>query len=270
MPRTCPVVLPMSIEEFHRMEPWLGWKHEYWDGAAQLSVQETAVVSFQRTIGPLSDTPEVLCAGEQLRRIQAEDSESLVKLFLSAFDDTVDYAGYPDDLYRREAEDNIASFFGKPTSRRHQRSNCGRLEASFAVVSGEQLVAAVLVRSLSRGPILEPIMVHPAHQRRGLGCALLSATLEALQAGGESALLARCHLGNAASLAWHEKHGFGEIPNYFAATHRWRHFAWLAEHCCHVGQSERAAEMQAVADHWKAVVDALQASDQRWSSGLLD
>jgi hypothetical protein len=35
---------------------------------------------------------------------------------------------------------------------------------------------------------------------------LWSATIEALHAAGESALFARCHLGNAASLAWHEKH----------------------------------------------------------------
>lgn len=45
------LVVPMSIEEFEHMEHRLGWKHEYWDGAAQLSTQETAVVSFQRPVG---------------------------------------------------------------------------------------------------------------------------------------------------------------------------------------------------------------------------
>lgn len=270
MPRNYPVVLPMSIDEFHHMEPWLGWKHEYWDGAARLSVQETAVVSFQRTIGPLTDSPPLLCAGEQLRLVRPDDSDSLVKLFMSAFDDAIDYAGYPDDAYRREAEDNIASFFGNPTSGRRQRSNGGRLGASFTVVSSKQLVAAVLVRSIRRGPILEPIMVHPEHQRRGLGHSLLSATFQALQASGESALFSRCHLGNAASLAWHAKHGFEEIPDYFSATHRWRHFSRLADHCNHVGQSDRAEEMQTIADHWQAVVNRLEASGDRWPSGLVD
>jgi ribosomal protein S18 acetylase RimI-like enzyme len=264
------LVVPMSIEEFEHMEHRLGWKHEYWDDAAQLSTQETAVVSYQRPVGAAGLSWPPLREGEQLRPIRTEDEPGLAELFILAFDDAVEFTGWPDDVYREDARDNIASFFGKPPRKRHRDRRPGRPEVSFAVASGEQLLAAVLIRSLRRGPILEPIMVHPAHQRRGLGTALLSAALQALNADGATTLYSECHLGNAASLAWHEKHGFQEIPSYFAATHRWRHFAWLAEHFEYVQQPERARQMRQLAEHWEAVVEEFEKSNDRWSSGLLD
>jgi GNAT superfamily N-acetyltransferase len=193
-----------------------------------------------------------------------------MELFVVAFDRAVEFAGWPDDSYRRHARDSIASFFGKPAETRHGKPKPARPEASFVIVSGGQCLAAVLVRSTRRGPILEPIMVHPAHHRRGLATILLSATLESLHAAGVTTIFSRCHLGNAASLAWHEKNGFQEIPNHFAATHRWHHFACLAEHFDHMQQHDKAAQMQQLADDWEAVVQKIDESDERWSSGLLD
>ena len=183
MPRP-QLVLPMSIEEFEYMEHRLGWKHEYWDGAAQLSTQETAVVSWQRPVSASGVSRPPHCEGEQLRPVRAEDELSLAELFILTFDDAVEFAGWPADVYRQDARDNIASFFGKPTQRRHHGRSPGRPEASFLFASGEQLLAAVLVRSIRRGPIIEPIMVHPAHQRRGLATTLLSASIHALNACG--------------------------------------------------------------------------------------
>jgi len=264
------LVLPMSAEEFEHMEHRLGWKHEYWDGAAQLSTQETAVVSLQRPVHAPDVYRPLLREGEQLRPVRAEDVLSLAELFIRAFDDAVEFAGCPDDAYRQDARDNIASFFSKPTQRHHHGRPPGRLEASFLIAWGEQVLAAVLVRSIRRGPIIEPIMVHPAHQRRGLATALLFASLRSLNARGATTLYSRCHLGNAASHAWHEKNGFQEIPGYFAAAHRWRHFAWLADHYEFVGQPAQAGVMRQLAEHWEAVVQELEQSDERWSSELLE
>lgn len=299
MPRPAPVVLPMSVDEFDHMDPWLGWKHEYWDGAARLSVSSTAIASFERAIDPPDDHDGSAPADVQIRPIELKDRDELVELFLAAFDDSVEFAGYPDDAYRREAVDSVESFFGRPTSRKSHSRSCGRLDASFvATPSGlipatygqgtrldsdcdvgsgslaEQphgaLMAAVFVRSIRRGPILEPIMVHPSCQRRGLGIALLCAALKALCDVGESDLFSRCHLGNAASFAWHDKHGFEEIAEYFSASHRWRHYAWRAKHFHSTGQLDRAAEMEAVADRWKEVVKELEDSENRWRSSLLN
>ncbi len=270
MPRPCPIVLPMTIDEFRRMEHRLGWKHEYWDGAARLSVQETAVASFQQNVtSPVGGRPTV-GDGEQLRPVRDNDQGALVELFQRAFDDAIEFAGWPDDAYQRDARDSIASFFGNSTEGQRRPSGNGRTDASFVVTAGERLLAAVMVRSIRRGPILEPIMVLPAHQRRGLGSKLLAAALDALHSAGEATLFTRCHLGNAASLAWHERNGFEEIPSYFAATHRWRHFGWLVEHYEDTGDLQRAADMRTLCEHWKVVVEKLEASGDRWSSGLLD
>jgi predicted N-acetyltransferase YhbS len=262
--------IPMPVEEFEHMEHRLGWKHEYWDGAAQLSPQETAVVSLQRPVGASGLSHPPFREGEQLRPVQAEDEAGLAELFIVAFDDAVEFAGWPEDVFRKDSYDSIASFFGNATSRRHHGRSPGRRDASFVCALGEQLLAAVLVRSIRRGPILEPIMVQPAQQRRGLGTALLCLTLEALNAAGESTLYSRCHLGNPASLAWHKKSGFQEIPDYFSAAHRWRHYAWLAEHFEYVRQPEQARQMRQLAEHWKAIVQELESSVDRWSSALLD
>ncbi len=268
MPRPLPV-LPMTIEEFEHMPHRLGWKHEYWDGAAQLSTQETAIASFQRPVTPLT-APIPLAIDEQLRLIRPDDEAALIELFVTTFDDSVEYAGWPDDAYRREARDNIGTFFGKPRRHRYDQADPARPETSFVIVTPTQLLAAVLVRSIRRGPILQPIMVHPAHHRRGLATALLSAVLESMLASRDASLFSRCQLGNTASLAWHEQNGFQEIPDYYAATHRWRHFDWLADHFDHAQQPDKAAEMQQCADHWKAIVKSIEESEGRWSSELLD
>ena len=97
------LVLPMPVEEFEHMEHRLGWKHEYWDGAAQLSTQETAVVSFQRPVGAAGLSRPPLREGEQFRPVRAEDESGLAELFILAFDDAVEFAGWPDDVYRQDA-----------------------------------------------------------------------------------------------------------------------------------------------------------------------
>ena len=146
----------------------------------------------------------------------------------------------------------------------------GRLDLSFVVDSGEDLLAAILVHSIRRGPIVEPIMVHPSRHRRGLATTLLSATLGALHASAETTLFSRCHLGNAGSVAWHERNGFEDIPNFFAASHRRHHFTWLAGHFDRVGRPDEAARMRQLAEQWNAVAKSVEASDERWSGGLLD
>jgi uncharacterized protein with PIN domain len=72
-----------------------------------------------------------------------------------------------------------------------------------------------------------------------------------------------------ASLAWHEKNNFQEIPNYFAAVHRCRHLGWLADHFEHMQQPDQASEMRRMAQHWKGIVQEFEQSDDRWSAGML-
>jgi GNAT superfamily N-acetyltransferase len=127
-------------------------------------------------------------------------------------------------------------------------------------------VAAILVRKIDPGPLVEPIMVEPAHQRRGLGSALLTATVGSLENSRGDALLSRCHLGNAISMNWHLRNGFVELPNYFTAGHRSMHFQWLAEHYRSRHEHKQAAEMVRLADQWASVAERVEPTIDPWAA----
>jgi GNAT superfamily N-acetyltransferase len=261
MPRPLPI-LPMSFDEFERMEHRLGWKHEYWDGAARLSPQESAVVALRLPLDrplPVNRPP---LNGGRVRLVCPDDEAALVELFVRTFDDAIEFAGWPETDYHRHARESTASFFGLPSGSRAGRS--GRRDASFLIEIGTSVLGAVLVRSADRGPIVEPIMVDAAHRRGGLATALLAASIESLRSHVEAALFSRCHLGNAASVAWHAANGFEEIPGYFVALHRWRHFASLARHSDSAGQSHEAERMRVLAEQWRASAESLRL--ERWAA----
>jgi RimJ/RimL family protein N-acetyltransferase len=253
----------MSIDEFHAMEHRLGWKHEYWDGAARLSCQPTAVASLR--LGLPTKTPTAPRLGDEfkLRTVTIADAPELVELFVNTFDTAVEYAGWPEEDYVRDAHRSIDSFFDRPTGEKQRRST-GLLEHSFVAHDGRSLVAAILVRQIEPSPIVEPVMVDPAQQRRGLGSALLAATVASLQNSGANVLVSRCHLGNPASMDWHLRNGFSELPSYFTATHRAAHFRWLADHYRSRQQPQQAAEMLRLAEHWASVAETLEPTCDPW------
>jgi ribosomal protein S18 acetylase RimI-like enzyme len=249
--------LPMLIDEFHVMEHRLGWKHEYWDGAARLSCQPTAVASLELDLALPKDIPLTHVPGYQLCGLTVADETALVDLFLRAFDDAVEYAGWDEAQFERDAQRSIKSFFDRrPSSNRCE----GLLNHSFAVRHQESIVAAILIRKKKGRPTMEPIMVSPGHQRRGLGSALLATAIQSLQQSGVDVLGSRCHLGNIASLNWHKRNGFREIPNFFAASHRAMHFQWLAEHHSSRNQPQQAAEMLRQAEHWERIAEEEQSA----------
>jgi hypothetical protein len=121
-------VLPMSIDEFHAMEHRLGWKHEYWDGAAQLSCQPTAVASL-RLESP-RETPRLskLGVGYNLRTVAVADAPELVDLFVNGFDTAVEYAGWAQEDYVRDTHRSVDSFFDPAATKRS--GSVGLLEHS--------------------------------------------------------------------------------------------------------------------------------------------
>jgi L-amino acid N-acyltransferase YncA len=266
MPRALPV-LPMSFEAYEHMEHRLGWKHEYWDGAARLSPQEGAVATFRRRLDSALVPRWPLHGHERVRLAHPGDAHALVKLFLHAFDDAVEFAGWPERHYYRHARATVASFFGEPDAR--QFALPGRRESSFVIDSNDRLLAALLVRSGRSAPIVEPVMVHSAHRRRGLASVLLAASIQALRNDGETVLHSRCHLGNSASLGWHEASGFEEVPSYSSATHRWHHHTRVADHFELTQQPDKAARAREMAEQCRATAEKLSTSEQ-WPGEPLD
>lgn len=251
--------LPMSSAEFLQMEHRLGWKHEYVDGAALLTLQESAVASFELATANVGGLERP--ASGELRLIDDNDLGALIQLFEHAFDASPDFTGWSERIFRRHARDSVISFFGGETKRR--AGGLGDRATSFVIADKSQLIAAVLTRTESEGPTLAPVMVHPAYQRRGLATSLLRATLSALHDVCVPTLWSHCYLANAASLAWHARNGFVEIPNSFTARHRWQHYECLARHYASCGQTDREQDLLAQAGMWQELAERLEADERR-------
>ena len=159
MPRPNPV-LAMSNAEFHVMEHRLGWRHEYINGSAHLSVHESAVVDWRRSLSALTPSPPIV-NNMVIRLVRAQDHENLVKLFLESFEDSIEYSGCNDEYFRQDAQDSIRSFFGMSTVNPIRKDDIGISEASFLIEMDGAVVAAILVRPIRIGLIVEPIMVSP-------------------------------------------------------------------------------------------------------------
>lgn len=257
MPLSLPV-LPMTIDEFHVMEHRLGWKHEYWDGAARLSCQPTAVASWKLDVSSrIAESPRFRNEYE-IRNVALKDRSVLVELFVNAFDSSVEYAGWSEEHYESDARRSIESFFGNHTEGACRRAE-GLLDHSFLAYFEDAIVAAILVRRKKKGPTVEPIMVDTTRQRNGLGSALLQASVASLRRAGARSLFSRCHLANTASLCWHNRSGFREQPEYFSANHRASHFHWQADHYRSRGLLDEVERANRLAEYWSEVSQDLVA-----------
>ncbi|MEZ6131558.1 MAG: GNAT family N-acetyltransferase [Planctomycetaceae bacterium] len=247
MPSPQPTI-SMPIEDFLVMKHRLGWKHEYWDQTARLSPQYTAVADFELPVARTFVAEPKLSPGYELRPVDHSDCAAIVKLFQRAFDQSIEYTGWSDSDFQKDAEASAESFFG----RRHSAGRTtGYLNQSFVVTLSDAVVAALQIRPDHRGPVVEPVMVDPEHHRQGLGKAMLCAVLAVLRQADIPTLYSRCHLGNSASLNWHAGVGFHEVPNYFSACHRVHHFEWMVRHFEHLGHADAAECMRQKANEWK-------------------
>jgi len=80
--------------------------------------------------------------------------------------------------------------------------------ASFVAEEGLRMVGACLVVRASYGPLIVNVMVDPAAQGRGIAKALLSASLRALRARGETVAALNVTEGNRSAVRAYERIGF--------------------------------------------------------------
>ena len=103
MPKSLPKIT-IPFEEYERMPHRLGWKHEYWDGKAQLSPNMCSLAAFKRLTSVCEPAPTSGLPNRSLIPLQPQHEADLVSLFLDAFDDGIDYCGYPDEAFRDAAK----------------------------------------------------------------------------------------------------------------------------------------------------------------------
>ena len=80
--------------------------------------------------------------------------------------------------------------------------------ASFVVPENGAVVAATLVTRAPYGPLIAHVMVDPSRQGRGLGRVVLTATVRALRARGETVIVLNVTEGNTRAIRLNERLGF--------------------------------------------------------------
>ena len=201
----------MSPEEFENV-PWrLGWKHEYYSGKLHMTHSQTAVVHFRLSLAPRPDEPAAA-----IQPIKPEDRAAVLALYRLAFREAPEFA----DLDRRQFFDlaarNVDRFFAEAVQ--------PWFDASCLVREERRLLAAAFIVIDEGEPVLQPLFVRPALQRRGWGTRLMNQVVNRLRAAGATHLNSHCHLANSVSEAWHRRFGFEEIPDEWVLAHRARFY----------------------------------------------
>ena len=227
----------MSFAAFERLPHRIGWKHEYYGGKAHIRPAHLSVTLV------LDLSPRTGRRRAGMRPIMPDDARALAKPFLAAFAQAPEYVGYPARVFRRKATEYFAGFFGEVRGKWSPAS-------VVAEVSGE-IIGAALVKQREQGPLLDCLFVHPWHGRQGWAAALVTRVVRALLAEGASKLESHVHLANDASLAWHQRFGFREVPDFWIASYRARFYAHELERRKDLSEAERA-QLGQLADYWWA------------------
>jgi GNAT superfamily N-acetyltransferase len=222
--------VPMTFEEWERL-PWrFGWKHEYWDGHAHLTPRQDHVHVFLRP------RPLVVPDCMPLRSVRPDDAPGLVRTFIEAFEDGVEFCDWPAEKVREHARRNIMDYFAG-------RRGSPLLEASRLSLGEEgRVTGAALLNGRDAGPRLDLLMVRPGLRRRGIASALVGAAVRDLHSQGASVLRSAYCVSNRESALWHQAFGFEEEPDLYLA--RLRRMFYAHESSRHEGLQAPEARLE--------------------------
>lgn len=135
-------------------------------------------------------------AGMPFRKVRDDDREALATLFLEAYRGTIDDEGEGPEEARAAVDYYLATIL-RPYS--------------FVVETGDDLVAASLVVSVEGTHYIDPVVVSPSSQRRGVGRMAVIHSLAALAGGGISEVGAVITDGNTPSEGLFASLGFVRV-----------------------------------------------------------
>lgn len=244
----------MTYEEFKVYPRKLGWKYEYFADALHLSPSWTAVTQFYLSLDSNLQARrqyvKMRSVNASIRAVVHADIDALRSLFCECFADAIEYAGRDAAGLQHYAKESLNGFFG-PTPP-------DTVDTCRVAIEKDQIVGCCMIHRCKLGPILQPIFVATSHQRQGIATRLLDDALLGLASRAETQLHSHCNLGNVASMAWHLRYGFIEVPNRWAAGHRANIYWQEAERLELLGLPTAAA-MRELADHWANERERLEA-----------
>lgn len=255
---------PMPIEAFRDLYHVPGFKYEYVNGRADISVQRSANATVaaptgrivERIDSSLPDDVEV----ESAAGAPVGDLESL---WVNAFARTPDYYGWAIEDIRDDARKSLDRLIGEEALH----------PASLVAHWRGDLAAALLVNRAKTRPLIDVLCVRRDLRRRGVAGALVHRVARHLkEEAGADARMTLCSgylLANRQSAAWHEAVGFVELPDWLVLTHRYRRLQHNLRRGLMrdvFGAKDRAESLQATLGEMKEErrSDPLAYSPSRW------
>lgn len=219
--------IPMTIEEFSLAEVPIGWKDEYFNGYAYITPRQHGVMMKIRV-----EKREIVNPFE-IKPVAETKKIELSALFYESFVDSVEYLGYSKSEVKKESVKEINNFF---------KGNRGipQLDLCKITVLENKLIGACLVSKYKYGFKDEIIFVHPKHQRKGVGNALISHVLNDLHQRGEEFFWSEHHICNELSASWHKKFGFVEVTDFMTLKYRQNYYNHEIYRNEHFGNKEKS------------------------------
>ncbi len=244
--------IPMSSDEFHIM-PWqLGWKHEYWDGAARISPSHMAIATVKVAVAPRLVEPACL-----LRPVTEEDIPLLLPAYIAAFADTIDYCDYTHEQIVEAAERNLQSYFA---GKRGTPLALSQIALAPDQAEPTAIGIANVVEKENGDALLDLLFVAPGWQGKGVAAAMVGTILNELHTLQKPTLTSRYMLGNAASRAWHQRFGFVEEVDLFLTRHYYYHalHEWERHEALDDLDEAALATLAAQRDRWAQLLDEVE------------
>ena len=206
----------MPIDCFHELWRTPGFKYEYGDGKAEISIQEAAAPIMLARPSMIAEGVSETSAPEDIdvQSAGAAFVQELKDLWLNAFIRTPDYYGYSVEDMEKQASKTLNPLYQGESPDLHP--------ASVAAWWKENLVGMLLINESRPRPVIEALGVRPDVQHRGVGSAMAKQAASRLLEEGEHVLCSGYLLANAVSASWHEDAGFIEIPDWLTTNHRFR------------------------------------------------
>ena len=230
--------IPMSFEEFEKMEHPFGWKAEYWDGKAVLSPRDIHVKT------KLSLTQRSLSNHFNLKPTHPSLKPQMIEAFYEAFEDSVEFCDWPQEKIREHAENNLKNYFdgfrGEPQA-----------VSVMAVEPNQDEIAGLVLFTNKKGSInLDLLFVKPLYQRQGMATEMVSFAVNQLFDQGIREVYSAYHVCNENSQKWHHSFGFEDIYDQFYIRMK---FFWVQHEIWRVkelGWNDRIKQLIQEKDYW--------------------
>jgi GNAT superfamily N-acetyltransferase len=217
--------LPLTRNQFEQLPRHPSYAFEFQDGQASLIPRP----KFYHAVLPLEEVPKTSTAAPNLslRKVEERDIDALETLFCSAFEGQQPFSGLAADLRllaSQEALLRCRSGGDGPWIRQASFiAHDKQLQALGAILLTllpdndaaqwnsfhwqEPPPPDALERAIGR-PHITWIFVRPGEMGKGVGTALLGASIQAVRALGFRQLASTFMLGNESSMLWHWRNGF--------------------------------------------------------------